>query len=408
MARSETIVVGGGIGAIAPFTIGRIPVIVNDDPAALGISKMSQVTVGGNNTDQILIPGMGVGSTVIGGGTTTSVSQFERTVIIGNNILLAVTQPLVPAASWEGVYIGSNISRVVDDLNKQVERTVAIGSNIVLGGGNTDNAIVIGQLAQLGTAGVNSSASVVIGTNALVRGSNSVSLGSSANVLFGETVAIGSNAKGGDRGVSVGFDARSDLSAESVAIGRLSRGQATRSVALGSRAEVLTGSNGSIALGYLSGVNNPNQFVVGSNEALITQVVLGAGAIDRGVPYAQSAVTIRPSSSFEGWAGANNQGGWVLRLASGLGTGSGLGSNIEFQTANIVGVPGNPQTAVTKFEVLQNNVGVGQSPIGIRNVAVFNAASVATLSNSPKAGNPDKWIGINIDGVRHVLPLWQF
>lgn len=72
---------------------------------------------------------------------------------------------------------------------------------------------------------------------------------------------------------------------------------------------------------------------------------------------------------------------------------------------SIDGTPiGNTSTSTGKFSSLT----LGSTTLLSTSIALSNgaAAQTATLTNSPLAGNPTKWISINDNGTTRFIPAW--
>lgn len=236
-------------------------------------------------------------------------------------------------------------------------RNTAIGSLAVDALTTGDDNIGIGyQSLTSNTDGVDNTA---VGVNSLVlnsTGDANVAVGRLAlqrNVSGNYNTAVGVSSfqlKGnGDYNTGIGYQALyggiTDASAEyNTAIGAAAGATVStgsRNTFLGAYTDVITGADtvsDSIALGYLAQIRANNQFVVGSETSAITDIYFGEGVIST----TPSDTTINAT----GGSGTDIAGADLI-LAPGKGTGSAIGGDVIFSTAD-TGVSGTTLQSLTE------------------------------------------------------------
>lgn len=99
----------------------------------------------------------------------------------------------------------------------------------------------------------------------------------------------------------------------------------------------------------------------------------------------------------------------VIRFAGAVATDQmfySSANNDDFRMATTSG------TTITDYFIFQAaapqfTLGNGSAGVNIRlNTASSTGASVATITNSPTAGNPTEWIQVNINGNTRRIPAW--
>ena len=174
--------------------------------------------------------------------------------------------------------------------------------------GGGDNQTVIGAGASIGstTSGANST---VIGAGAYASSQSSVAIGHNASTIqYG--VAIGRNATtSGSSSVVIGYGANASNQTSTVIGAGASSGAFSDTVVLGTGATATA----------------QGQFVVGSSTYPINNIYFGKGV-------SSSAPTNYTINGTRG-TGTDINGGSLV-LAAGIPTGSGLGGDLVFQTAN--------------------------------------------------------------------------
>lgn len=330
MARVETIVVGGGIGAGSPFALNFVPIIGSVDPPLL------------ISTDFLFTVPTGVNRGLIVGLTDPAPGP-ERLRVRGGCIL-------EPLTGVTGTCIG-------DGTDSTADGQILIGIAVAAGAGST-NSVVIGNAAVSGTT----AAAVVIGQGSSLAGASGTAInatcsagGSAAGVNIEGTASGGAGGHVNIGGVitittgvvAVGMAVQVN-DANSTVVGFGATSNATGGCAFGSGANVLNNHNNSIALGNGCQSITPQTFSVGSNVGAepITTVIVGHGLNTVANP---TGVTFRLTNA----SGTNNPAG-NYTVVAGLSTGNvATGGNIVFQT----GAPGASgatlQTATTRLTIGQ-------------------------------------------------------
>lgn len=348
MARVETIVVGGGIAATAPFTVNTLQMVVASSPPAISDSVFKQsanarsLAMGsgaafGSGNDQIVIGSNStIGTTVIGG------------VLIGAGITHSSTvgnRPPVAISSCASAQTGVPADCVIVLCDANAHSWSNAGGSIVIGGvtgdiGNSNTQIGIGQ-----TVTTNQASNTLIG--------NGISCSSAST---GQNVMIGHQAQG----IAVG---------QSVIIGRGANGGST-----------VGGSTGAIIIGESAQVQNGNthNIVIGrqaSAGASLTSacIILGAGTTQNDAALSGAFVVGGPSGPISKfWVGRGvshtaSLGGLTLNCTNGittnnlamgdltviapLGTGNATPGVINLQTGVIQAAGNTSQAARTGVRV---------------------------------------------------------
>lgn len=310
MARVETIVVGGGIGAGSPFDLNFVPIIGSVDPPLLiSTDFMFTVPTGANRGLVVGLTDPGAGperlrvnggsilrgshddTTVIGDGAT---SGGTGQVIIGTGITpnaqsnaIVIGQNAVGPSGGTGVVIGSSAS-LQGASGVAINGTSSVGgaqSQVVIQGSSSGGN---GTCVNIGGTVTNTAGTVHVGINGTISGGNVVSVGHGNTVTAAGGVALGA-------GVSI-------------------NGAFTNSIAIGNGAQAWAAQLCSI----------------GSNVSLtpINTLAIGHGLNTQANP---TAVLIRLTNA----SGNNNTAG-ALTLQAGLSTGNILGNGVNLDA----GVPG--------------------------------------------------------------------
>lgn len=392
MAKVETIVVGGGIGAVAPFTLNSVPYVSATDPASLSTTDFFSVVATGANrgvivstsgdplvsANRLRVKGGIVsehadvaGSVVLGQSQTVTGSFTAGPVLIGRNL----TIDTAAASANEPVLVGPDIS--VTSSAGVMGAVVAVGSNITISAA-TYQGIVIGR-------GITSSApgggevlignSVVSGTGQfhVVIGDGAQANGSGANcVLIGRNV---SKASGVNNSVVVGNDATISNAAgvQSVVIGFQASTVEQACVVIGSGSSVGTaGHTNNILIGPGLVSFQANTAMIGSNtfsQRITTLLIGGPNTLSSTAPN----LLIRMIN-----ATGTDIGAGTLTLQAGLATGNAAGGSIILQVGDRVAGTGSAlQTAVTAVTV------------------ETTTASMNVICNAPTGKNSDIQFRVN-------------
>lgn len=310
MARVQTIIVGGGIGAGSPFTLNFIPYIASVDPPLLAATDFVSVVPTGVNRGLIV-------------GASDPAAGPERLRVLGGSILRG--------GAFTGVVIG-------DGTTSSANNQIMIGDGITQGG---QPGVCIGQNAVHGTGGGNA---VVIGNGAsclgntgiVINGTNTASGGANFQITIGGTTTAGSNqnhlnigatcsASQGVTMLSVGGTCSAN---NGIGIGGGITIAAVNGIGIGG--SVGAGHDNSIVIGQSASTFAAQQCNIGTNVSLnpINTLVIGHGL---NVIANPTAVLIRITNS----SGNNNTAG-ALTLQAGLSTGNIVGNGVNLDA----GIPG--------------------------------------------------------------------
>lgn len=323
MARVETIVVGGGIGAGSPFALNFVPFIASVDPPLLASTDFMFVVPTGANR-----------GLVINTAGTDPAAGPERLRVKGGTILL-------PASGTTGTCIG-------DGTDSGANGQILIGNAITPG--TQANSIVIGQSA----TGPSGGTGLVIGNSASLTGAG-ICIGGTNSVAGAQAqVTIGGTSSGGTNQNHVNIGGTVTNTTGTTCVGQGSTVSAGNAVCIGGGLTVA--ASGGIGIGgsvsnaaHTNSItigNGANSFAaqllnIGSNASLtpINTVCIGHGANTQANP---TAVLIRLTNG----SGSNNTAG-ALTLQAGLSTGNIVGPGVNLD-AGIPGASGSTlQTART-------------------------------------------------------------
>ncbi len=376
---SQAIIVGGGIQAGSPFTLGSLTRIVNTDPPTIADSIAVQRTQGGTQvltvglvsatdwplantyTERLQTVGGFISDTgaandnvLIGRGAAALIAADARNVVIGR-LAKANGGP----ASSENVVIGYNIDLSARD----------IGSAVIIGAGN-----VVGASFPAATT--------IVGANNTAN-----------NAFAGPGIGTGSSWQGS--GVGIGNQQAISAVNNWVGVGRSVHVDATGQTVVGDNARGQAGHDNSITLGRNALSIAANSVTVGALNVGITTVLIGEGD----TVAAPANVLHRHTDA----SGADAQGG-IVRIRASIGTGNAATQGrISFQ----VGTPGasgsTPQTPTTTLQIRPPSTnGASVNFIGTSGAG----AAAGTLLNAPTAGNPTDWIPVLFNGNVRYLPAW--
>lgn len=251
---------------------------------------------------------------------------------------------------------------------------VAIGVNSLVNNSSGDANVGIGRLAL--QRNVSGDYNTAVGTSAFqVMGSGNYNTGIGYQALYGTTdvVAEYNTAVGAAAGASVSTGSRNTF--------------------LGAYTDLISATptlSDSIALGYLTQIRASNQFVVGSETSAITDMYIGEGVISTG----PSDVTINAT----GGSGTDIAGA-DLTLASGKGTGSAVGGDLIFSTADVGATGTTLQSLTEKMRLTYNGrLGVGTSTPLLR-LDVAGSGRITGTATSVLTGSIDATASTTVTGV---------
>lgn len=396
MARVETIVVGGGVAGVAPFTLNGIPYVVNTDPA--GISTTDFLSVDPSGADRAVI--VSVSGDPLTGNT-------ERLRVKGGIVSELLNYTLSETFGRNQVVTG----------NRNGQRIVTMGMNNTLTGGSGNPTladVVVGETIAITCGGTNFfHGNVVMGSNITLSTTNSVNqctavgrgisvtgatsqissvyygqgitdAGGGQNVIMGYT-CTNAAASSNTVIVGVGCQVQGSSSTNCVIFGISSQSSSANAVIVGSGSTVATSSlqstivgNGTqasaqscVVVGFGSQVTNvahTNNVLVGTalssfraNTAMIgtasfSQVLdmLVFGGLDT-TSNAPATYTVR----FSNQSGTNKAAPNVV-VQGGLGTGTGTVGNIQFITS-VAAASGTTQHTTQERMRLDGTTTAGQT-----------------------------------------------
>lgn len=368
-------IVGGGIAAGVPFTLGSLTRIVIVDPPTIADSLAFQRTQ--------------TGVEVITMGTNSFPTATEKLQVVGglisdtgahDNVLIGRGAAAQQLANARNTVIGTGavVSGGVNALEN-----VVIGFNAIMNQG-VGNCVIIGQNFTFGATAPAGSL-VAIGSGIIVNNSAS-----------GPVIGAGATAQGA--GVLIGNQGSTGAFNNYVAIGRSVDVQANGATAVGDNTTVSAGHSASVVLGRDATSLAANSFIVGAINQRIGLVLIGEG--DTQDP--PSDVTYRNTNA----TGNNVSGAVEIHIAS-RGTGNAIGGGFRWQVAiTPAAAAGTLQSLQTVLEIT-TAAGTAADP-HLRWTGTNGAgAAVGTLTNAPHAGNPDVWITLYANGVAVGVPAWN-
>ena len=392
MARVQTIIVGGGVGAVAPFTTGTIPFISSSDPPALSDSiivqqSVTEIIIGtdpdGTATEKLRLSGGAMIAAAFGG------------VAIAGTVAIGKGAGVSTANKTGNICIG--LTAVVSHASAANIRNVVIGDLALISSSSSNQSVVIGGGASITGA----AQGIAIGANAIISAGNGVAIGTSASISQSTAVAIGNNTAVSQPG--------------SIAIGDAASAAGNPSTAVGSGCTVAASGNGGVAVGMSNSIGAhagclligrgltsiaANHCMIGSTTAGTDYrtFVLGGGDTQAVAPAAR---TIR----FTDASGSDTAAGSVTFIAP-RATGNAAGGSFVFQTGAVGASGSTLQVATTQFTILTSPGGAGVPNVRFDNVTNGAGASAGTLANAPSVGNPSFWLPVNIAGNVRYIPCW--
>lgn len=409
--RVETIVVGGGISAVAPFAAQGIPFVSSISPPAVSTTPLffhvpgppEAIVISSTGADPAA--GASVALRVRGGIAGYEAGTNNRSYGDGhtldptptNYFVAGRVNTVLSTAAGNCVLVGTTLSAgSSQDVMFGASQTIGTGYNaspmVTLGG-----SITVGN----GGGGVSGDITIVGGGVTLSAGTNFDSVIVATNVAIGggmgRCVFIG----GSDGAGSVGASNDSN-----VVIGYRFTVAASKSNSVSVGATNSVQHNSVIMLGGALTSFADNQCLIGGPQfsGFINSVVIGSGDTNG----TQHNVTIRLTNG----SGTDNPGN-ILTIVPGLGTGAGAPGNILFQTGTTLGSGTTLQTATTRVTIAPTLVTFAVATLQnvdrgttLANQTDAAGAATGTLTNSPAAGNPTFWLKVVINGVNRAIPCW--
>ncbi len=383
MARTSSIIVGGGIQAGAPFTLGGITLVSSVTPPAIATGEMFQrlqggvqvitvglpwvlpntfteklQVVGGLITDTGVTGGVAHGNVLIGQGATAPSAANAKNTIIGTGARGAT------GTATNNVVIGADVS-MANAAWANIGSCTLIGATLTLGNNFPTVTTVIGS-------------------------GNTID-----NAFAGPGIGVGSSWQGA--GVGIGNQQTTSAVNSWTLIGRLSQANAANVTVIGDDAR---GNHAqAIVLGKGGRSVVANGLVIGAGGGLqISTVQIGAGDTQVG----GQAVTYRHTNG----SGADDPAGNVTWIA-GLGTGTAVTlGRIIFQTGLVQGASSSVvQTATTRFTVLPSTGAAAAPILEFAGYTDGAAAAVATFANAPLARNAIAYIPVQTLAGQGWIPV---
>lgn len=310
MARVQTIIVGGGVGAIAPFTVNAVTYVAATDPPSISTTDFVSVVPTGANRGLIVglsDPGAGPERLRVNGGSILRGSH-NGTSVIGDGTASGGTNQIL---------IGDSITP-----GTQPGICIGVGATLGTGGGN---GIVIGNTASGGG-----------NTGVVIGGSNTASGGANNQTTINGTTTAGNNQNhinigancSASQGVTMISQGGTCSANNAVGIGGAITIAAAQGIGIGG--SVQAGHDNSIVIGSGASSFAAQQCNIGTNVSLnpINMVVVGHGSNTQANP---TAVLFRLTNA----SGNNNTAG-AMTLQAGLSTGNIVGPGVNLDA----GIPG--------------------------------------------------------------------
>lgn len=373
MADLAPLILGGGISAGAPLTLGALLRVVNITPPTAADSLAFQRTQSATEVLTVGIQGTPLATEklqVFGG----LISDNGSVGVIADNVLMGRGASAAVTVNSRNVVIGTlaaggvgNTESVLIGYNSSLQPSLG-GSCVIVGAGNAQGA---------GTP----TPTTIVGANNTFN-----------NAFSGPGIGTGSSWQGAN--VGVGNQQSFSAVNNGVALGRLCQLNVNNGTAIGD--DVRVDHATSIALGRGCRTFVANSFVAGGVNLGITTVHFGEGD----TTAAPANVLYRHTQA----SGANAQGANVTIQAS-LGTGTAA---TQGQLRFAVGTPtgsGSAQQVSTVTLEIRPPTGAFLASVNFIGTDAAGA-SAGTLTNAPAVGNPSSWIPVLFNGAVRKIPAW--
>lgn len=349
----RSIILGGGIGAGSPATLGTFPIFSGATPPDELVdgnilqdgSTPPKVYIGTSTYDPL--------ATVIGGAITTLVSGPG--VVIGEGANIALTSGGTVANSVVIGYGAKDVSFTGNSviIGRAADGTTANGGCVVIGAGakgNRDSSVVIGQLAGAISAASNA---IAIGYTASVTKNSGIAIGSASLVNGNNSIVIGPNASTNQNDtLTIGVGAINNVAGSCILMG------------FAGFSSIVGLTAGTVLIGGGTGVST---FIIGNGTTLNGTA---------------TNLTIKMTPM----GGAANTVGGTMTLLPGLGTGNSVPSTINLDTPAVGASGSTVQTARTGVRVSASLV-AGDTDLMVfdQNTLTLSRVSVGA-ANSGGAG----------------------
>jgi hypothetical protein len=353
MARVETIIVGGGIAATNPFTIGALPYIVNNSPASISATPIAGYTTGTGGTH----PGIVIAASItdpqpgaveplrVNGGAIIEGINTADTVAIGRGATVDSVNNVAVGTSAVATSVSS--TAVGGGAQGTGNGGTALGSGaLAQGGGGTGGATAIGRDARAQNV-----LTIAIGASSRATGIQSVTVGCNTTNGVNGAVAIGNGANvATNAGLAIGFNATA-TGADAIAIGGATAATAggAASIVIGGGSSISAANSPGIVLGTGLAATAANQCWIGSSATIITTCIIGRG--NTSTSAIAAGLTIRGTDG----SGTNIAVGDLTIIAP-RGTGNATSGAINLQVGVTQASGATPQTARTGVAVRDTNV----------------------------------------------------
>lgn len=397
----KSIIVGGGLRAGTPSTVGTVPQFNGSAPPDLLTDSIMRQVAGPALVVGAVDPAPGESEQFrTEGGAIFDFPNRADTTVIGRDATAGNDQQVAIGlrAGVGAVFPGAG--------------SVAIGADARAGG----VGVALG-VAAVASATSGSTGGIAIGSSANA-GATGVAIGGLATGAFSVGIATGSFGASGSDSICIGGLVSNARGVSAIALaGQVNLGAdgciviGRGSVATGGASQMMLGhdinssqfaSNNNICLGNGATPFGSNVCMIGggdgSSPTLINTIIVGRGDSHT----AAHAIMLRCTNT----TGTDAAAGDVTLIAP-RGTGNvATGGEILFQT----GAPGvsgtTQQAATTQFRILKSAGGAAAPNVRWDNVTSGAGVAAGTLTNAPSAGDPSFWLPVNILGNVRYIPCW--
>lgn len=334
--KGRSIIVGGGIQAVAPFALNFVPFVSDEDPASLSTTDFLLVVPTGA-TRGLIINKAGTDPQPaatevlrIAGGAIIEGAVADSTLIGRGAITPGTGTYVLIGRTITGSNLASNDIGIGTSVNLSGGSGVCIGSTASIRGGGSASSVCIGFGSTV-TAGATAGLVVNIGITNSVSASRGVAIGNGVILSVDSSVAIGRGASvSGNALLAIGTTNISASASNAIAIGSASSSHANAVV---------------IGIGGAASYTTELMMLAGDSGAAFTTFHVGGPNLS-GTP---TALTFRMGNA----SGTNIAAG-SLTIIPGRSTGNiATGGNIIFQTGEPGASGTTLQTATTRLTIAQ-------------------------------------------------------
>lgn len=385
MAGVETIIVGGGIAAGTPFTVGAFPYITATIPPQITASPMMKQVTGANQA--VVISANGADPQP----AATEVLRVRGGVIFEGTAANQVVIGKGAAAA------GASPDLIIGTAAVGTASCTIVGQNATCGG----NSQLFGSSGSIGAA---ANSCLMLGGNIIGAGAlGCIAIGTGVNIAGGilSTVIIGAGT------AQAGASNTTSINGGNI-------GSTSGSILINNGGEAFGGGNNVCRLGAVA---NPLDRIILSGEA--TSGAARAALVIR-TTNAQTTADLSARSLIIQPGMSTGIGAADVTIATGAG--AGAGTAVQVSTPRLV-VHGNtglvevlaPTSGVALLvrglnnqPAIQINANAGAPGVMIdfNTTDTAGGAGAGTLTNAPHAGDPDAWIPVSLGGVKYRMPMW--